>query len=158
MMPDRRCLLFLCMISKIYALLSGPRPSRRLRCFLLQETMWVFSPCVVVVRGVSTEAWHAVLPPRLWATGPSLCNSVTSHSLPLFYPLLVCLSKFLPKKKNQHRLSLCTTAFSTLGSAPTVPFGWPRSQMPLEDCFETPSVQPTLVLHIISLCFLVGVL
>lgn len=95
MIPDRRCLLSLCMISKIYALLSGPRPSRCLHRFLLQETMWVFSPCVVVVRGVSTEAWHAVLPPRVWATGPSLCNSVTSHFLPLFYPLLVCLSEFL---------------------------------------------------------------
>lgn len=103
MIPDRRCLLSLCMISKIYALLSGPRPSRCLHRFLLQETMWVFSPCVVVVRGVSTEAWHAVLPPRVWATGPSLCNSVTSHFLPLFYPLLVCLSEFLffQKKSTQ---------------------------------------------------------
>ncbi len=154
MIPDRGFLLSLCMFSKIYALLSGPRSSQH----LLQETMWVFSPCVVVVCGVSTEAWHAVLPPRVWATGPPFRESATSRFLPLFYPLLVCLSWFLFFQKNQHRLSLRTAGFSTLGSTPTVPFGWPRSQMPLENSFETPSVQPTLVLHIISLCFLVRAL
>lgn len=114
--------------------------------------------CVVFVRGVSTEAWHAVLPPRVWATGPSFCKSATSHFLPLFSPPLVCLSQFLFFRKIQHRLSLRTAGLSTLGSTPAVPFGWPRSQMPLENSFETPSVRPILVLHIISLCFLLRAL
>lgn len=154
MIPDGSFLLSRCMMSKIYALLSGTRSSQR----LLQETMWVFSPCVVVVRGVSTEAWHAVLPPRVWATGPPFPKSATSRFLPLFYPLLICLSWFLFFQKIQHRLSLHTAGFSTLGSTPTVLFGWPCSQMPLENSFETPSVRLTLVLHIISLCFLVSAL
>lgn len=99
MIPDRGFLLSLCMFSKIYALLSGPRSSQH----LLQETMWVFSLCVVVVCGVSTEAWHAVLPPRVWATGPPFRESATSRFFPLFYPLLVCLSWFLffQKKSTQ---------------------------------------------------------
>ncbi|XP_016140070.1 serine-rich coiled-coil domain-containing protein 1 isoform X4 [Sinocyclocheilus grahami] len=59
-----------------------------------------------------------------------------------------CRRPFL--EKIQPRLSLRTTGFSTLGSTPSVPFGWPLSQ--------TPSVRPTLVLHIISLCFLVRAL
>lgn len=104
MIPDRSYLLSVCMISKIYVLLSGQCSSPHRRRFLLQETMWVFSLCVVVVRGVSTKAWHAVLPPRVWTTGPSLSNSGTSHSPPLFYPLLVCLSEFQffpPKKSTQ---------------------------------------------------------
>ncbi|XP_016372409.1 serine-rich coiled-coil domain-containing protein 1-like isoform X5 [Sinocyclocheilus rhinocerous] len=67
-----------------------------------------------------------------------------------------CRRPFL--EKIQPRLSLRTTGFSTLGSTPAVPFGWPLSQMPLENSFETPSVRPTLVLHIISLCFLVRAL
>lgn len=75
-----------------------------------------------------------------------------------FIPFLSVYLGSFSSKKNQHRLSLRTAGFSTLGSTPTVSFGWPRSQMPLENSFETPSVQPTLVLHIISLCFLVRAL
>ncbi|KAI2661598.1 Serine-rich coiled-coil domain-containing protein 1 [Labeo rohita] len=80
----------------------------------------------------------------------------TLESAPQLFPLAG--DHFLFFRKIQHRLSLRTAGLSTLGSTPAVPFGWPRSQMPLEISFETPSVRPTLVLHIISLCFLLRAL